>query len=83
MIPRGNILLTLSEHFSQFVSVKRERVDYKTIKRFQHDYSKFHSEQFRDDESIQNWNTNLNNANDLFMDFHSELKGCPYKTAHT
>ena len=24
----GNILLTLSEHFSQFVSVRRERLDY-------------------------------------------------------
>ena len=36
----GNILLTLSEHFSQFVSVKRERLDYKNIIRFQHDYSK-------------------------------------------
>ena len=24
---------------------------------------------------IQNWNTNLNNANDLFLDFHLKLKG--------
>ena len=72
----GNILLTLSEHFSQFVSVKRGRLDYKNIIRFQHDYSKFHTEDFRDDVSIQNWNTNLNNANDLFEDFHHTLKGC-------
>ena len=72
----GNILLTLSEHFSQFVSVKRERVDYKHTKIFQHDYSKFHTEQFRDDVAIQNWNTNLNNANELFVDFHLKLKGC-------
>ena len=63
----------VSEHFSQFVFVKRERVDYKNIKRFQHDYSKFHAEQFRDE---QNWNTNLNNANALFTDFHFKLKGC-------
>ena len=72
----GNILLTLSEHFSQFVSVKRERIDYKHTKIFQHDYTKFHTEQFRDDVSIQNWNTNLNNASDLFLDFHVKLKGC-------
>ena len=68
MILSGNILLTLSEHFSQFVSVKRERLNYKNI-RFQHDYSEFHTESFRDNVSIQNWNTNLNNANDLFEDF--------------
>ena len=72
----GNILLTLSEHFSQFVSVIRERLDYRNIRRFQHDYSKFHAEIFRDDVSIQTWNTNLNNANDLFSDFHHKLKGC-------
>ena len=47
----GNILLTLSEHFSQFVSISRERLDYRNLTRFQHDYSKFHSEEFRDDVS--------------------------------
>ena len=72
----GNILLTLSEHFLQFVSVKRERLDYRNLRRFQHDYSKFHIVEFRDDVSIQNWNINLNNANDLFLDFHLKLKGC-------
>ena len=72
----GSILLTLSEHFSQFVSIIRERLDYRNIRRFQHDYSKFHAEIFRDDVSIQPWNTNLNNANDLFSDFHHKLKGC-------
>ena len=30
----------------------------------------------RDDVSINNWNTNLNNANDLFLNFHLKLKGC-------
>ena len=36
----------------------------------------FHIEEFRDDVSIQNWNINLNNANDLFLDFHLKLKRC-------
>ena len=71
----GNILLTLSEHISQFVSVRRERLDYGNLRRFQHDYSKFDAEKFRDDVSIQTWNTNLNNANDLFLDFHHKPKG--------
>ena len=26
--------------------------------------------------SIQKWNINLNNVNDLFLDFHHKLKGC-------
>ena len=72
----GNILLTLSEHFSQFVSVSRARVDISNLRRVQHDYSKFNKEKFREDVSIQNWNNDLNNANDLFIDFHFKLKGC-------
>ena len=76
MTKSGNILLTLSEHFSQFVSVSRARVDYSNLRRVQHDYSKFNKEKFREDVSIQNWNNDLNNANDLFIDFHFKLKGC-------
>ena len=26
--------------------------------------------------SIENWNTDLDNANDLFIDFYTKLKGC-------
>ena len=49
----GNILLILSEHFSQFVSVKREKIDIKSINIFQRDNSKFSTESFQDDVSIQ------------------------------
>ena len=74
----GNILLTLSEHFSQFVSVKRDFVDYNKTKIFQRDYSKFDSKQFRDDISIQNWDNNLNNmsVDDDFRDFYFKLGSC-------
>ena len=41
-IINGNILLTLSEHFSQFVSVKWEKIDLKSINIFQQDYTKFY-----------------------------------------
>ena len=50
----GNILLTLSEHFSQFLSVKRGNVDLKEVNIYRRDYSTFSSESFRDDVSIQN-----------------------------
>ena len=72
----GNILITFSEHFSQFLSVKRGYVDTKSIKIFQHDYSNFESQQFRDDVSIQNFNNNCNNVNDQFWDFYHKLNGC-------
>ena len=72
----GNIFLTLSEHFSQFVSIKREKIEYKNLNIFQHDYSKFLSQQFRDDVSIQNWSTNLLQVDELFIDFHTQLQGC-------
>ena len=52
----GNILLTLSEHFSQFISVNREKIDLKKINVYQRDYSRFSNEGFRDDVFIQNWN---------------------------
>ena len=54
-IVSGNILLSLSEHFSQFLSVTREKVDLKKVNIYQRDYSKFSSDSFRDDVSIQNW----------------------------
>ena len=72
----GNILLTLSEHFSQFVSVNRTFIDYNKAKIFQRDYSKFDSQQFRDDVSIQNFNNNFNDISNQFGDFYFKLSGC-------
>ena len=37
----GNVLLTLSDHFAQMVSVNREQIDSKKINVYQRDYSKF------------------------------------------
>ena len=51
----GNVLLNLSDHFAQMVSVNREQIDTKKINMYQRDYSKFSSKSFRDDVSIQNW----------------------------
>ena len=51
-----NILLTLSGHFSQFLSITREKVDLKKANIYQRDYCNFSNDSFRDDGSIQNWN---------------------------
>ena len=70
----GNVLLTLSEHFSQFISVNREKLDLKNIIVYQRDYSKFSNESFRD-VSIQTWNYALENVDAAFKDFYTKLEG--------
>ena len=75
-ITGGNIYLTLSEHFSQFISIKREKIEYKSQYVYIRDYSKFSSESFRDDISIQNWNNKYDNINDQFNDSHWRLYEC-------
>ena len=64
----------MSEHFSQFLSVKREKIDFKKVNIYQHDYSTFPSESFRDDVPIQNWNYSHHNAHDS-TDFYTKLDG--------
>ena len=70
----GNVLLTLSDHFAQMVSVNREQIDSKKINVYQRDYSKYSRESFRDDVSIQNWCYSHNNVNDSFKDFYTKLE---------
>ena len=77
----GNILLTLSEHFSQFLFVERENVDLKEINIYLRDYSTFSSESFRDDVSIQNWVYSHDNIHDSFNDFYNKLEGSVNKHA--
>ena len=68
-ITSGNIYLTLSEHFCQFASVRREKIDIKNINIYSRNYSRFSSKDFHDDVSIQKWNYDLDNPTDLFNDF--------------
>ena len=75
-ITSGNIYLTLSEHFSQFASVKREKLDFKKVSMYDRDFSKYSPLEFRDDVSIQNWNLTVDDSSNLFGDFYSKLKGC-------
>ena len=43
----GNVLLDLSDHFSQFISVNREQIDIKKINIYRRDYSKYSNESFQ------------------------------------
>ena len=77
----GNIYLTLSEHFSQFASVKREKVDIVKVDIFSRDFSKFSPIDFYDDVSIQAWNHNLGDSSKLMNDFVWRLDGCANRHA--
>ena len=68
-IVSGNIYLTLSEHFSQFACVKREKIDYRKINRYERDFSKYSPLDFRDDLSIQSWNADIIDSSLLLSDF--------------
>ena len=70
----GNIYLTQYEHFCQFASVKREKIDTRNINIYTRAYSKFSSNDFIDDVSIQNWNYDPDNPSDLFNDFYCRLE---------
>ena len=72
----GNIYLNLSEHFSQFSSIKRAKIDVKKIDMFGRDYSKYTEQNFRDDVSIQRWNHITTDTNLLMTDFVWRLNGC-------
>ena len=77
----GNLLLTFSEHFSQFITVTREKIEFKKLNVYLRDYSKFSNESFREDVSIQNWDYTHKNVHDLFKDFYSKLEGAVNKHA--
>ena len=72
----GNIITDFSDHYSQFVSVVRDKIDYKSIKMFKRDYSKFSNDSFRDDVSIQNFNNYSKDVNEKFNDFYFKLEAC-------
>ena len=83
-IVSGNVVTDFSDHFSQFISVQRLKFDHKSISIYKRDYSKFSEKSFRDDVSIQNFNTDYTNINDQFQDFYLKIEGCvnrhaPYK----
>ena len=72
----GNIHTDISDHYSQFVFVKRDKIDYKTMSIYSRDYSKFCVDIFRDDVSIQNFNVEFDDVNHQFNDLYFKLAGC-------
>ncbi len=79
----GNVYFKLSEHFSQFASINRGKIDLKKITMFGRDYSNFSDDRYRDDVSIQRWMSNCVDPNILMSDFVWRLDGCTERHAPT
>ena len=72
----GNILLCISEHFCQFLSINRQNISLKKVNIYQRDYSNFETQAFRNDILIQQWNYNYNNVNIMYDDIINKLDNC-------
>ena len=72
----GNIYLTLSEHFSQFASVNRGKIDVKKIVMYGRNMKNFSESAFREDVSIQQWRQDTDNPSILMGDMYWRLDGC-------
>ena len=72
----GNIYFTLSEHFSQFASINRGKIDVKNIVVYGRNQKNLSEDDFRDDVSIQNWAHDTDDPNILMADLVWRLEGC-------
>ena len=75
-IQSGIIITDLSDHCSQFVLVRRAKLDFRKITMYKRKYSNFSEDSFRDDISLQNFDNNFDDVNDQFKDFYLRLMGC-------
>ena len=77
----GNLMLCISEHFSQFLSIGNNNVSHKNVNIYGRNYSKFNSKDFRDDIYMQKWENNLTDVNELYDEFITKLNSCVDKHA--
>ena len=67
--------MQLSEHFSQFASVKRDKIDIHEIVMYGRDWSKYDEQKFRDEISNHQWETDSEDPSVLMSDFYKKLGG--------
>ena len=65
--------MQLSEHFSQFASVKRDRIDIQKIVMYGRDWSKYDRDKFREEISNHQWQSDSEDPSVLMSDFYSKL----------
>ena len=79
----GNIYLTISEHFSQFASIDRGKIDIKKMVMYGRDRKNFDGKDFRDDVAIQRWSNESDDPSFLMQDMIWRLDGCVERHAPT
>ena len=62
--------------FRNLSQLEEKNLHFKIVKIHKRDFSKFESDLFRDDVSIQNWNLSFDNVNDQFNYFFWKITGC-------
>ena len=75
----GNITTNISEHFIQFMFIKKYHISYKACNYFIHDYSKFGKEKFIHDFSLLDWSLldeSNKSVNEKFDYFYSAVSSC-------
>ena len=72
----GNLLVEIADHLIHFVSINKQVHTTKNHNYYKRCYKKWNEQDFLDDLSIQNWNTNQDNVSDSYNDFIWCLKGC-------
>ena len=72
----GNIITDLSDHYSQFITISRDKIDFKTIDVYRRDFSSFSIDCFRKDVSEQNFYSNDLDVNAKFGNFYTKLEAC-------
>ena len=71
----GNIYMQLSEHFSQFASIKRDKIDTHKIVMYGRDWSKYDVDKFREEISNHQWQYDSDDPSVLMSNFYSKLGG--------
>lgn len=69
-IQSGNILIQIADHLAQIAMINKPRIKIENnTNMYKRDYKNLNEESFLDDISIQQWDNNSNDPNEMFNDF--------------
>ena len=72
----GNLLIEIADHLAQFVSVEKDTVYKVQPNYYKREYSQLNDQNFLDDLSIQMWENELQDINEIYNGFIWRFKGC-------
>ena len=72
----GNLLIEIADHLAQFLSVEKDIGNKTQPNYYKRDYKQWQDGAFMDDLSIQNWQNDLQDMNEIYDDFIWRFKAC-------